>query len=106
MSVAIDSLERMAEVSERMLDAAATGDWDRLVELEREMKQARDKAGAGSEHDDDATLLYKARLVERMLSNQQRILRQVRPWMDGTRELLAHGSRDRAVRAAYGATRF
>ncbi|AUN95526.1 flagellar protein FliT [Pseudazoarcus pumilus] len=106
MNVSVDCLQRMAELSERMLDAADAGDWDRLVELEREMKQARDTADAGSEHDDDATLLYKARLIERMLSNQQRILRQVRPWMDETRELLAHGSRDRAVRAAYGASRF
>lgn len=106
MNASIDSLQRMAEVSERMLDAAEAGDWDRLVELEREMKQARDQAGVGAAHEDDATLLYKARLVERMLSNQQRILRQVRPWMNETRELLAHGSRDRAVRAAYGATRF
>ncbi len=106
MNASIDSLQRMAELSERMLDAADAADWDRLVELEREMKQARDQAGVGAEHDDDATLLYKARLVERMLSNQQRILRQVRPWMDETRELLANGSRDRAVRAAYGATRF
>jgi flagellar protein FliT len=106
MSAPIDGLERMAELSERMLAAAGESDWDRLVELERQMRQLRDGLGETCAAEDDATLLRKARLVENMLRNQQRIIEQVRPWMDDTRKLLADGSRDRAVRAAYGAHRY
>ena len=106
MSDSIKGLELMASLSEQMVEAAGSGDWDRLVELERQMKGARDSLPK-TDHSpmDDATLLHKARLLEGMLKNQKVVMQHVRPWMDQTRKNLADSVRDRAVRAAYGTPR-
>lgn len=107
MTDSIKGLEMMAKLSEQMVQAAGSGDWDRLVELERQMKGVRDSLPSIDRTSmDDATLLHKARLLEGMLKNQKVVMQHVRPWMDRTRKNLADSARDRAVRAAYGTPRF
>lgn len=103
----LDLYESMSTVSASMVEAAQANDWDRLVALEHEMAALRDQiiraAGASRETLGEAEAARKAELIAAMLENDVEIRQHVEPWLASVRKLLSGNTRDRAVRAAYGA---
>lgn len=99
--------ESMSTVSAAMVEAARANDWDRLVTLESEMAALRDEimraASASQEPLAAAEAARKAELIAAMLENDVEIRKHVEPWLASVRKLLSGNTRDRAVRAAYGA---
>lgn len=106
MDTTIKLYESMQAVSTEMVAAARANDWDRLVELEHRMSATRDEIARtdSAARIADSELLRRAELIANILENNREVRRHVDPWMASTRKLLGSGERDRAVRAAYGAS--
>lgn len=99
-------LERLHEVSVRMVEAAHANDWDRLVVLEAEQAGLRREAqvsDGGAQSADPASVERTAALIRATLENDAEVRHHVEPWMASARKLLASGNTGRAMRAAYGA---
>lgn len=109
MNATLKAFEQMAQVSTEMVAAAIANDWDQLTSLEKALTELRkglailEPAGSQLPGLDDAEQRYKAALITRILEDAEVVRTHVDPWMVSTRKLLADGTRDRAVRNAYGA---
>ena len=99
-------LERLHEVSVRMVEAAHANDWDRLVALEAEqagLRREAQQSNGDTQPADAATSDRMAALIRATLENDAEVRRHVEPWMSSARKLLASGNTGRAMRAAYSA---
>ena len=83
--------EAIERASQDMLEAARTGDWDRVVKLEgacalliSQLKHAAARRTLGAE---EAQL--KSRIMQRILVNDAEIRNLAEPWLDQLDELLA-----------------
>lgn len=83
--------EAIEQASQDMLEAARTGDWDRVVKLEgacalliSQLKHAASRRTLGAE---EAQL--KSRIMQRILINDAEIRNLAEPWLDQLDELLA-----------------
>ena len=100
----IGMYETMDQISERMVEAAQANDWDRLVELERNVANLRENL-RGQER---PTLLSteersrKIRLIHRILDADAEIRRHTEPWMAQVRVFLGDAARERTLRQTYG----
>lgn len=108
MSASLKLIDEMLTLSSEMVNAAVANDWETLVELERRLASRRialarlEPSGAQADQLDEAALDVKAKKIAQILANDAAVKEHVDPWMDSARKLLADGSRDRAVRRAYG----
>lgn len=108
MSASLKLIDEMVELSSEMVSAAVANDWETLVELERRLASRRialarlEPSGAQADQLGEAALDVKAKKIAQILANDAAVRQHVDPWMDSARKLLADGSRDRAVRRAYG----
>lgn len=100
----IGMYETMDQISVRMVEAAQANDWDRLVELERNVAQLRESL-RGNEQ---PTMLSmedrsrKIRLIHRILDADAEIRRYTEPWMAQVRTFLGNAARERNLRQSYG----
>jgi flagellar protein FliT len=83
--------EAIETASRDMLDAARTGDWDRVVKLEgacavliSQLKHAASEHGLGRE---EAQL--KSRIMQRILVNDAEVRVLAEPWLEDLDKLLA-----------------
>ncbi|HRQ59075.1 MAG TPA: flagellar protein FliT [Azoarcus taiwanensis] len=108
MSDSLQLVDEMLKLSSEMVNAAVANDWDTLVELEHRLASQRvalsrlEPGGAQADPLDESALSMKASKIAQILANDATVRQHVAPWMDSARKLLADGSRDRAVRRAYG----
>lgn len=97
--------ETMGSLSAQMVEAAAAGDWDRLVELERDCAglarhlEANDKPLALGETE----RARKLALIRQILADDAAVRRHTEPWMEQIKQFLGGGVRERNLRRAYGA---
>lgn len=102
---ALDLYETLSGLSADMLIAAETGDWDRLVELERTVARLRNRL---STEDAQARLTEAERerkvdLIKRILADDRRIRSYTEPWMEHVRRFLGEDITGRGIRASYSA---
>lgn len=83
--------EAIETASHEMLEAARTGDWDRVVKLEgacavliSQLKHAATERRLGSE---EAQL--KARIMQRILVNDAEIRHLAEPWLEDLDQMMA-----------------
>lgn len=105
----LTTYEAMSGLSSQMVEAARANDWDRLVLLEREVAELRDHLifleplgspdipTSQEEHD------RKVMLIKKLLADDREVRLHTEPWMEAVRTLLAGNTRERNLRAAYGA---
>ncbi len=96
--------ETMGELSQRMVEAAQANDWDRLVELERNVAHLRDtlrcEEGAATLSNEENE--RKRALIHDILDADAEIRRHTDPWMAHVRGFLGNVARENALRKAYG----
>ena len=96
--------ETMVGITDRMLDAAAASDWDRLTELEQEcavcVRRLRENEGAqplaGQER------VRKVNAIRKMLDADRQIRDLTTPWMARLSALISNTTTERRVARAYG----
>ena len=108
MSASVAILDAMSKLSRSMVDAAIANDWDTLAGLEAQLSARRrelerlEPGGKQAEALSEQQQRHKAALIQTLLDDANTISLHVTPWMESTRTLLAAGTRDRAVKKAYG----
>lgn len=98
--------ETMDRLSSEMVVAARCNDWDRLVDLEKNVARLRyDLCGREA----PPSLLtaeeraLKVNLIHRILDADAEVRRHTEPWLAQVRKFLSAGAREAAVHRAYGA---
>ena len=101
----IELYEEMSRLSSRMVEAARSGDWDNLIELEQGVSGLRNILMTTPE-DSTAPATDQARkssLIQSILEDDAEVRRHTEPWMEHMRQYLGHGARRRDVEKAYAA---
>jgi flagellar protein FliT len=101
----IDLYEEMSQLSSRMVDAARAGEWDSLIELERDVTGLRNTLMAIPDDGNlpAGDLARKRSLIQRILEDDAEVRRHTEPWMEHVRQFLGDGLRRRDVEKAYAA---
>jgi len=104
MATQLAIYERMSALSARMVEAAREQDWDRLVELERQVSALRDSL---RDCDSNTSLssserALKTALIRRILGDDAEIRKHTEPWMEQVRQFLGGHRVRRNVERAYG----
>lgn len=105
MASQIEIYEQMCALSNRMVEAARTNDWDQLIDLERHVASLRqDLMAEDNEMLDPGKLDQKRQLIQKILQDDAEIRRHTEPWMEQVRHFLGGGARKQQVDKAYGAS--
>jgi flagellar protein FliT len=101
----IDLYEEMSLLSARMVDAARAGEWDSLIELERNVTGLRNALMALPDDSNSpaSDMARKRSLIQRILEDDAEVRRHTEPWMEHVRQFLGDGLRRRDVEKAYAA---
>jgi flagellar protein FliT len=95
--------DEMTVLSGQMLRAASVGDWDLLVELERECAARVDRL---RQHDrtvlETAERGRKAAAIRAILANDRQIRDLTQPWMAKLAAMINTTSTERRIARAYG----
>ncbi len=97
------TFEALSTLTERMLQTAQAGDWDRLVELERECRQLAEALQAAPQPPlTPEEQRRKAALIRKVLADDAEIRSLAVEWMAELERLLGVHRRERALHRAYG----
>lgn len=105
MATQLAIYERMSALSARMVEAARGQDWDRLVELERQVGALRDMLSSEGENNESLSASEREKktvLIQRILRDDAEIRRHTEPWMEHVRQFLGGNRVRRNVERAYG----
>lgn len=103
MSSQIEIYEQMHALSTHMVEAARSNDWDRLVNLERDVAALRATLMTGENSSrnslEPGEIEKKRRLIQYILRDDAEVRRHTEPWMERICELLGAGRRHDAPQA-------
>jgi flagellar protein FliT len=102
MTAQIEIYQEMSALSARMVEAARTGNWDNLMELEKSVTALRLSLAA---EEDNSRLTpdeieAKWALIQRILDDDAEIRRHTEPWMERVRQFLGGKPRHEPVDSA------
>lgn len=104
MNAVIQKYESLASITGMMREAAALGEWDRLIELE---EQSRTHVAEMKLLDlapvDEATRLRKVSLIKRILADDAAIRSQAEPWMAELQRIMSSARSEDRLQKAYSA---
>lgn len=107
MPAPLEIYEQLSVLSTRMVEAARTNDWERLIDLERSVVQLRntlmqesDMAAENSEETE-----RRRTLIRRILEDDAEVRRHTEPWMEQVRRLLTGNAKKGQADRAYGTSR-
>jgi flagellar protein FliT len=100
----IELYEEMSLLSSRMVEAARAGNWDSLIELERDVSGLRNILMATPEDSNVAATdqARKSSLIQSILKDDAEVRRHTEPWMEHLRQYLGDSTRRRDVQQASG----
>lgn len=97
--------ETLSGISADMVHAAETGDWDRLMELERTVAQMRNRLAVEDVQSrlTEAERDRKVHLIKRILADDRKVRSYTEPWMEHVRRFLGDTTPGRDIRSSYTA---
>lgn len=103
MNPALENYEILSSVMGQMREAAAQGDWDRLVLLEKQCSQrvATMKSQDSTAPLNEATRLRKVELIRKILADDADIRSHVEPWMAQLQRIMQSAGQERRLQQAY-----
>lgn len=103
MPTHVELYEEICLLSSRMVEAARARDWDKLIELERDVIRLRSRLITTPEDSEllAADLARKHRLIQRILEDDAEVRRHTEPWMERMRQFLG-GEMGRPISAGTG----
>ena len=91
--------QEMSTLSDDMVSAARSGDWDRLIELERAVVALRDTLMQDGSSLSEEDMESKVRLIQRILENDAEVRRHTEPRLEQLRRFLGGRPVERACGA-------
>ncbi|MDE2343431.1 MAG: flagellar protein FliT [Betaproteobacteria bacterium] len=104
MNTVIDNYESLSSLMGLMREAAAQGQWNRLLDLETQCRQqVETMKQADVQMQLDPTARAKKRdLILKILADDATIRRHTQPWMEQLQRLMRSTRQEQQVRQAYG----
>ncbi|MFY9329818.1 MAG: flagellar protein FliT [Georgfuchsia sp.] len=102
----IDTYKEICALSTQMVEAARANDWERLVDLERNVAALRDSLIGENDSTSPSPqeLDLKRGLIQRILDDDAEIRRHTEPWMEQVRRFLGGRSTRERVDRTYGSS--
>ena len=103
MNPALENYEFLSSVMGQMRAAATQGEWDRLVELEKQCSQRVEamKTQNASTPIDEDTRLRKVALIRKILADDKEIRNHTEPWMVQLQHLIQSAGQERRLLQTY-----
>lgn len=102
MHMIIEDYQRLSSITEQMRNAAAAGEWDDLIELEKrcsqEVEKIKPRDGVPA---DEASRKQKADLIRKMLADDKAIRAYTEPWMRQLERIMQSARSEQRVQNAY-----
>ncbi len=97
--------ETVADITDQMLAAARSGDWDRLVELESRCAGhvAALRQGEAPVPLTGESRVRKVQIIRKILADDREIRNLTEPWMAQLSRLISSTGTERRLNKAYGA---
>lgn len=94
MPAQLERYQEISALSARMVDAARRGDWDELIDLERQVAVLRGRLIADAAPLPDSTdgpfeSTRMRGLIQQILDDDAEVRRHTEPWMEQIRQLLS-----------------
>lgn len=103
MASQIELYKQMSILSARMAQAARASDWDRLVDLERNVAALREALQGMADLDPAAIESgEKRRLIQSILEDDAEVRRHTEPWMEQVRVFLGQGPKPKDLDHPFG----
>jgi len=98
----IEDYQRLSSITEQMRNAAAAGEWDDLVELEKRCSQEVENIKPrDTVPTDEASRKQKAALILKMLADDKAIRSYTEPWMRQLERIMQSARSEQRVQNAY-----
>lgn len=102
MSMIIEDYERLSTITGKMREAAAAGEWDELISLE---KRCADAVAALKPRDgmpaEESARQAKSALIRKMLADDKAIREQVEPWMRQLERIMQSSRSEQRLHQTY-----
>jgi flagellar protein FliT len=102
MNAVIENYQRLSSITGKMREAAALGEWDHLIELEKECSQhvARMKQ-QDTLPIDEGTRQQKITLIKKILADDASIRSKTEPWMAQLQRIMQSARSEQQLQQAY-----
>jgi len=103
MHPVIENYESLSSLTGQMRVAATQGQWDDLVELEKQCSErvASMKALDASTPLDESARLHKVALIRKILADDAEIRNQTEPWMKQMQRIMQSAQQENRLLEAY-----
>ncbi len=102
MNAVIENYQFLSGITGKMREAAALGEWDHLVDLE---KQCSQRVQLMKQQDtapvDEATRRQKAELIRKILADDAAIRSKTEPWMAQLQRIMQSTHKEQQLQRAY-----
>jgi flagellar protein FliT len=103
MDAVVENYESLSSLMEQMSEAAALGQWDRLIELEKQCRARVETMKSADARSvlSEASRLRKAALIKKILADDAAIRSHTQPWMEQLQRVMRTTRQEQQVRRAY-----
>jgi flagellar protein FliT len=103
MNSVIENYEFLSSITARMRMAATHGEWDQLVELEKQCSQHVEvmKIQDTGILPDESTRLRKVELIRKILADDAEIRNHTEPWMAQLQRIMHSSGQERRLQQTY-----
>ena len=102
MHMIIEDYQRLSSITEQMRNAAAAGEWDDLIELEKRCSQTVEAIKPrDATPTDEESRKQKAALILKMLADDKAIRSYTEPWMRQLERIMQSARTEQRVQNAY-----
>lgn len=104
MSQVIDNYEYLSSLTGQMREAAQVGEWDHLIDLEKQCSQrVKQMQAQPAPATDEATRQRKVALIKKILADDAEIRSKTEVWMEQLQRIMQSARSERQLRQAYSA---
>jgi len=102
MNMIVEDYQRLSDITGKMREAAAAGEWDELIALERRCtKQVAELKPRDGVPADEASRLQKVALIKKMLADDKAIRDKTETWMHQLDRIMKSARSEQRLQQAY-----
>jgi len=102
MNMIVEDYQRLSDITGKMREAAAAGEWDELVALERrcaqQVAELKPRDGVPT---DETSRQQKVALIKKMLADDKAIREKTEPWMRQLEKIMQSARSEQRLQQAY-----
>lgn len=102
MSMVIEDYQSLSSITGQMREAAAQGEWDKLIELELECRRKVEELKPRDVVPTDPNeRQQKVALIKKMLADDKAIREKVDPWMQQLEKIMRSSASEKRLQQTY-----